>query len=237
MTGDLAEYLCCAAIGGVVATTELMGRYRDSPRRILQMAAFWIYVVVNALVSAGTLALARANGWTFGLSSATTANATRVVVSGVAGLAILRSGIALIRIGEREVPAGPGAVVTGLLLVIERAIDRMQARDRSAVVRACMHGVSFDRAFEALPTHCLLLLRSATSEETQALTAAVVEIAGDSSSSDQAKAYNLGVALINFVGLEVFIGAVETLREEISATGPPAEAPSGTPLYLVPDGE
>jgi hypothetical protein len=196
------------------------------------MTAFWVYVAINGSVSAGALALARANGWTFGLNSVTTANVARVLVSGAAGLAVLRSGIALIRIGDREVPAGPGALITGLLVVIERVIDRTQARDRSRAVATCMKGVSFDRAFKVLPKHCLLLLRNATVDETQALAAAIAEIAEDGSSSDQAKAYNLGIALINFAGPEVLNGAVATLREEISAKGAGIELFADTRLYV-----
>lgn len=232
MTGDIVEYVACVTLGCVVAATELLGRYRDSPRQIAHMAAFWAYLAINGAVSALALALARANGWTFGLGAMTSANAARVAVSGAAGLAVLRSGIALIRIGDREVPAGPGALITGLLVVIERVIDRTQARDRSATAARCMKGVSFDRAFKVLPKHCLLLLRNATPDETQALAAAVAEIAEDGSSSDQAKAYNLGIALINFAGPEVLNGAVNTLREEISGASPLIELSADTRLYV-----
>jgi hypothetical protein len=215
MTGDVVEYAACAALGALVGAVELLGRYRDSPGRIAGMAAFRTYVAVNAFVSIAALALARANHWTFGITASV--NATRVAVSGVAGLAVLRSGFALVRIGDRDVPAGPGAIVTGLLAVIERMIDRKQATERSANVAKCMQGVSFDLAAKVLPRHCLLLLRNATPEETTALAAAVAEIA-EESGSDQARAYNLGVALINFAGPEVVKQAVETLHNEISTT-------------------
>jgi hypothetical protein len=235
VTGDITEYVTCLLLGALVAATELMGRYRDSPRLISQMPAFWLYVSINAGFSALALALARANNWTFGLASVTTANVARIVVSGAAGLAVLRSGIALIRIGDREVPAGPGALVTGLLVVIERVIDRRQARDRSAAVAACMKGVRFDRAFKVLPKHCLLLLRNATPEETHALAAAVAEMVEDVSSSDQAKAYNLGIALINFTGPEVLNRAVETLRDEIAPTSPLLDLSEDSDLYSPDD--
>ena len=213
------QYAVVGAIGGTVGLVEVLSRYTDSLHLVLRLWATWFYAGVNAGAALLVLALARSNGWTFGIPGDETI--ARVVGSGVAAMAVLRTGIGIFKIGDKEVAAGPGAFLTAMLGIFERVVNRKQGQTRSATAARCMKGVSFAKAASLLPEHCLLLLKDPTKQESQELAAAVADIAKGDSGSDQAKAYNLGVALINFAGPEVTHQAVETLRAEIEADPAP----------------
>jgi hypothetical protein len=232
------EYLVVALIGVTVGLVEVVSRYTDSIALVMKLPATWLYAGVNAGAAALVLAMARSNDWTFGIPG--DHDVARVVGSGVAAMAVLRTGIGVFKIGDKEVAAGPGAFLTAMLGIFERVVNRKQGHLRSQKSSECMEGVSFARAKFILPEHCLLLLKDPTKEESQELAAAVARIATDQESSDQAKAYNLGVALINFAGPEVTSQAVQTLRHEIDvpAAGATIElampAPAPKPVRRAP---
>lgn len=228
------QYVIVGAIGGTVGLVEVLSRYTDSLRLILRLWATWFYAAVNVGAALLVLALARSNGWTFGIPG--DEELARTVGSGVAAMAVLRTGIGVFKIGDKEVAAGPGAFLTAMLGIFERVVNRKQGETRSATAASCMKGISFAKAASLLPEHCLLLLKDPTKQESQELAAAVADIAKAPSGSDQAKAYNLGVALINFAGPEVTHQAVQTLRAEIAADAtPPALAtvpPTAQPITV-----
>lgn len=217
------EFVLVGLIGATVGFVEVLSRYTDSLRSVARLWATWLYAAVNAGAAALVLMLARSNDWTFGIPGDETA--ARVIGSGVAAMALLRSGIGLVKFGDKEVAAGPGALFTAMLGIFDRVANRTQGEQRSAKAAHCMAGISFEKAQVLLPEHCLLLLKDPTKQESTELANAVSTIA-KSTGSDQAKAYNLGVALINFAGPEVTLQAVRTLRSEIEAG--PGEEPAAT---------
>jgi hypothetical protein len=220
------QFAIVGAIGATVGLVEVLSRYTDSLRLMAKLWATWLYAAVNAGAAMLVLALARSNDWTFGIPGDKTV--ARVVGSGVAAMAVLRTGIGLFKIGDKEVAAGPGAFLTAMLGIFDRVVNRKQGEARSASAAECMEGISFEKAQALLPEHCLLLLKDPTKQESQELANAVATIA-KAAGSDQAKAYNLGVALINFAGPEVTLQAVRTLHEEIKCDAPP---PTATPIVV-----
>lgn len=220
------QFAIVGAIGATVGLVEVLSRYTDSLRFVARLWATWLYAAVNAGAAMLVLALARSNDWTFGIPGDETV--ARVVGSGVAAMAVLRTGIGLVKIGDKEVAAGPGAFLTAMLGIFDRVVNRKQGEARSAKAAECMAGVSFAKAQSLLPEHCLLLLKDPTKQESQELANAVATIAR-ATGSDQAKAYNLGVALINFAGPEVTLQAVSTLGEEIKRDATP---PTPDPIVV-----
>ena len=219
-----AQYAVVALIGATVGFVEVVSRYTDSLRSVARLWATWLYAAVNAGAALLVLMLARSNDWTFGIPGDKTV--ARTIGSGVAAMALLRSGVGLVKMGDKEVAAGPGMLFSAMLGIFDRVANRTQGEQRSAKAAQCMAGISFEKAQVLLPEHCLLLLKDPTKQESTELANAVSTIA-KSTGSDQAKAYNLGVALINFAGPEVTLQAVRTLRDEISA--PPGGAASTPP--------
>src|SRR3954465_13094207 len=151
-------YLLASFLGVLVAAVELASRYRDKPVALLGMVGSWIYVGLNAATSAAALAAARAFGWDFGATSSRMALVVQVLAAGVAGLALLRSSVFVVRIGDRDVGVGASVIVSELLGIIDKSIDRRRAADRALLVTEIMKNVSFEKAYLPLPGFCLSLL-------------------------------------------------------------------------------
>lgn len=83
-----------------------------------------------------------------------------------------------------------------------------------------MAGVSFERAKTALPDHCFNLMQNVSADEQRRFSDTIRDIEESEGASGQAKAINLGLALLNVVGERVLTDAVQTLRTDV--TGPPA---------------
>jgi hypothetical protein len=139
----------------------------------------------------------------------------RVLVASLAALAVLRSSLFMVRIGDADVGVGLSTVLTTLLGIADRGVDRRRATDRSRQVTKIMSGVSFERARLALPAFCLALLQNVPPAEQHDLAIAVDALAG-SSMSDTQKAYALGLLLMNLAGADVLSDAVSALASELS---------------------
>jgi hypothetical protein len=218
-------WLGAAALGAAVGLAELVTRYRDQPSALLGSISFWIYLLMNAAASAGALGLIHLFGWDFGILDAAARAATQVLVAGLAAMTRYRSSLFNLRIGEEDVAIGPNAVLTSLLSVVDRAVDRHRAADRSKSIVATMSGVSFTKAKIALPAYCLQLMQNVQLEEQQKLRAAV-EALGLADMDDDLKALNLGLLLTNTVGPAVLTAAVRDLGTKIRVPVPAQPVPT-----------
>lgn len=208
----LLEFLAVAGLGAGIGMTELSTRYRDSPRRLFAMQSFWLYLFTNAGASVLALLIIHASGWTPGNGSAT----FTILIAGLGSMVVLRSSIAVVKLGEQEVAAGPAAVVMATLTAIDRVIDRNQARRRSQHVAKVMKGVSFAKAYKILPSHCLRLLQSQPASIAEQLGVEVAKIA-EVEADDQVKAYELGIVLMTIAGPVVLEESLTTLYEHVRA--------------------
>ncbi len=220
---DVATALAALAaclIGGVVGATELLSRYRDEPIRVLWTRPALFYVAVNALSSAGALLAIRTFGWTFGVTSQAVGEAVvrvwEVLVAGFGAMALFRSSLFTVRVGDQDVAVGPHRVLQIILGVLDRAIDRRRGEERSGAVVRIMEEVSFAKAQTALPTYCLKLLQNVPSEEQEELGNKVSDIE-ELDLDDRIKALMLGLAVMNVAGEEVLKAGVEALRPQIAA--------------------
>lgn len=207
-------WLGAAALGAAVGLAELVTRYRDQPSALLGSISFWLYLLMNAAASAGALALIDVFGWNFGVQDEAPRAVTQVLVAGLAAMTLFRSSLFNLRIGEEDVAIGPNAVLTSLLSVVDRAVDRRRAADRSKSIVATMSGVAFGKAKIALPAYCLQLMQNVPLEEQQKLRTAV-EALGLADMDDDLKALNLGLLLTNTVGPVVLTAAVRDLGSKI----------------------
>ncbi|MFE6051664.1 hypothetical protein ACFQ6N_12945 [Kitasatospora sp. NPDC056446] len=220
----MLEYCAAGGLGGLVGSAELASRYRDRPSALLGVTSAWVYVLLNAVASGVVLWLVHVFDWRFGAGSAEQVAALQVVVAGVAALALFRSSLFTVRVGDQEVGVGPNLILTMLLGVADRGVDRMRAKDRSQQVTRIMRGVTFVEARIALPAFCLALLQNLPDQEQHGLAVAVEALAG-AEMTDTQKSYALGLLLINVVGPEVLQSAVTALGREIRRA---ADPPDGT---------
>lgn len=221
--------LVACLIGAVVGGAELLSRYRDEPLRTLWSWPALVYVLVNALASAGALLAIRTFGWTFGVTpeavGPAVVRAWEVLVAGFGAMGLFRSSLFTVRAGDQDVAVGPHRVLQIILGVLDQAIDRERGGERSRAALQLMEGISFPKAQRALPTYCLKLLQNVSAEEQQGLADAAADIGG-LALEDRVKALLLGLAIMNVVGEGVLKAGVEALRPQIAAV--PA-GPGATP--------
>ena len=197
-------------LGASVGLTELATRYRDEPSALRKLASFWTYVAINAAASTTAYALIQAFDWNFGLPEGDGRTATQVLAAGFSAMALIRSSFVILKVGDQEVDVGPSVVLTSLLSVVDRAVDRSRAAERSRSVGETMRGVSFAKARLSLPPYCLGLMQNVPLEEQQKLRAAV-DALGLLDTDDDLKSLNLGLLLMNVVGPTVLQCAVRDL--------------------------
>lgn len=209
------EYFIAAAIGACVGIGELVARYRDAPTRALRNPSAALYIALNASASALALALSHVFGWTFGVDGDDDAvRWAQVLIGGFGAMAVLRSAVFVVRVGDQDVGVGPSGFLQVILSATDRAVDRRRAGARAGEVARAMSGVSFEKAAEALPSYCLALMQNATQEEERAL-ANQVKFLRVAAMEDRARGLALGLALMNVVGIDVLEAAILGLGDEI----------------------
>jgi hypothetical protein len=203
------------ALGASVGLAELVTRYRDEPTALPRSVSFWMYLALNAGASALAYQLIQVFGWTFGITASPAALATtQVLVAGLSAMALFRSSLFTLKIGDEDVAVGPSAILTSLLAVVDRAVDRRRATARSALVGDIMSQVSFGKAKLSLPAYCLQLMQNVPLDEQQRLRTSV-DALGVVDMDDALKSLNLGLLLMNTVGPVVLKAAVRDLGDRI----------------------
>lgn len=221
------DYIAVALLGVLVGVGELVSRYRDEPTRALfarqgGLIPALLYVTINALAALAALGLIHVFGWTFGgAAELPSTRHTQVLVAGFGAMAFFRSSLFTLRVGGQDVGVGPSSVLQIILDAADRAVDRRRARGRSGEVSEIMRDVSFEKASEALPAYCLALMQNLSPED-QAELGRQVKALQPSTMDDQMKALLLGLAILNFVGMDVLESAVRALGDKIKRVPPAA---------------
>lgn len=210
-------YVVAGLIGSGVAIGELVSRYRDAPFRAILTPPAWIYIALNAGASLAALAIARAFNWKFGVEG-TSADAavrwTQTLVAGFGAMALFRSSLFIVRIGDQDVGMGPSAFLTNVLGAADRGVDRHRADERSKLVGNVMKDVDFTKAYQSLPAFALGLMQNVPAE-TQTQLGRQVDALRASTMPDPARVLLLGLLLMNVVGGEVLQSAVTGLGNNI----------------------
>lgn len=216
----MESYAFVLMLGVGAGVAELVSRYRDAPTRVLFSLPGLVYLALNAAAAAAALFIIDVFDWKFGVeSSATATRVTQVLVAGFGALALLRSSLLNVRVGDQDVSVGPGGVLLVVLGASDRAVDRLRAEARASAVARIMAGVSFEKAVEALPTFCLALMQNLPRED-QAALANQIERVREANMDDDTRSLVLGLSLLNVVGEDVLTSAVKTLGSRIRPATP-----------------
>lgn len=210
------DYVIVAALGLLVAAGELISRYKDAPAGALRSGPAIFYMALNVAASIVALALIRIFDWKFGVTSSGAAlRWTQVGVAGTGAIALFRTSLFTVRAGDRDIGVGPGGFLQIFRDAADRAVDRLQARSRGDTVSKLMEGISYDKASHGLTTYCLALMQNVPDDEQVALTKSLALLNG--ADIDPAiKVRILALNLLNVVGPNVLIAAVESLRKKIA---------------------
>jgi len=222
--GETLPWLAVAALGGLVGSSEIIGRYRDEPVKCLFTPPGIVYVIVNMLASLSAYALAGVFHWTIDLSSSSAQIASgqaassqqwsMVLVAGLSAMAFFRSSLFIRKIGDKDVGIGPGVVLATLLDVTDRYVDRLRGQMRVDDVDRIMKGLDFAKAAAELPPYCLALLQNPTPDMQRELKASV-DLIRSQAVDDDLKLRLLGLELLNLVGVNALEKAVKSLGSGI----------------------
>jgi hypothetical protein len=208
-----AWYASVALFGAAVGASELLARYRDAPFMALRTSAARWYIALNGAASLLAYVLIVQFDFEFGATPANK-NLVQALVATFGSMVFFRSSLFTIKVGETDVPVGPGIFFQVLLFATDRGCDRERAEPRSTLVNQIMHGVSFEQARDALPNFCFELMQNVPATERQQFRQ-VVDALASSTMPDSVKVLNLGLMLMNVVGSQVLAAAVKALGEKI----------------------
>jgi hypothetical protein len=216
VASTIVDYVVVALLGASVAVGELVTRYRDAPSQALRSAPALLYIALNAAASLAALSLVHVFGWTFGVSPSNpeAVRWTQVLAAGFGAMALFRSSLFIVKVGGQDFGIGPGGVLQSLLSAADRGVDRWRGGKRDEAVKK-MKGISFAKAHGSLPAYCLQLMQNVSADDAKRLADQVELLANDSDMPEATKARVLSLLLMNVVGEEVVLKAVDTLGPEI----------------------
>ncbi len=213
-------YLTVFVLAALVGFGELVARYRDAPSDVARRVPALLYVAINGLAGLTALFVIDVFDSTFGAPAGFPALIVQISTAGFTAMAVLRSALFTVRVGDSDVHAGPNALIKIILDAADRAVDRGRAQRRSQAVREIMEKVDFDEAKKKLPSDCVALMQNVTAEEQEAVTKEVTSLESVQDLGNMPRARQLGLVLMNVVGEDVLRESVKALGAEIESTPP-----------------
>jgi len=128
-------YVCLAAVlGALVATSELVSRYRDEPMSAIISIPAFVYLAMNAAVSASVYGLLVYYRDSL-IPSLSGDQLLTAIIAGFGAMAVLRSKFFTLRTEKGEdIAVGPDAAVSAFLAAADRGVDRTRAARRLELV-------------------------------------------------------------------------------------------------------
>ncbi len=218
----LAHVVAVFLIGGFVAYTELMGRYRDAPLAVISNWLCGVYALINGLVSVLALYLIKVSGFITPTSSSWS-DVQIVLLAGVSGLAFLRSSLFSVKTAGGDIAIGPAAAIQVLQKALDGTYDRQRGQARMQAVADIMKDVSFDLAAEALPAACFSALQNISTDDQQAVDSQIKDIQSSNIKDNRTKSLYLGLILLDVCGEDL-------LRRTVAVLGQSIEEPNLLPI-------
>lgn len=213
----MGAYFAAAALGALIGLTELISRYRDEPIHALTSLPASLYTAINALASLAAIYLIDVFKWRFGLDADTpeaVLRVTQVLVGGMAAMALFRSALFNVRVGDGDVGIGPNGILQVLLDAADRAVDRNRALPRARRVAEILKDVEFDKARGLLPAFCFALMQNLP-QAAQETAGTEIRALAASDMDERGKVLIMGLTLMNLVGEDVLRAAAEALGDKI----------------------
>jgi hypothetical protein len=195
------DYIAVILFGGLVGATELLSRYRDKPFHALTNPFGLIYITVNSVAAMLTLWIIRAFSLDFGLEiDGYALSWVQVMAAGFSSMALFRSSLFVFRVGDQDVNVGPSSVLSILLNVLDREVDRSFSLTRAQVIQEIMKDVSYGQARVNLEFLMSLLLQNLEPEEQAAVNTSLARVEQVDRLTESAKAVALGLILLDYLG-------------------------------------
>lgn len=222
MTLVEAQYWIAVGLGIALGMVELMARYRDEPLSLFGSVYTWIYMLFNGLLASLSLFLILKLNLDFtpdGVQSTDAQVIYNVMMAGFGGAAFFRSSVMQTRSGDKDVSVGPGLVIDIALSILDRAVDRYRAEQRSHRISQIIHGYTVRQVGQIITPYCIALMQNLSASERsdiEAKASAAIEAEDDMLASDESsdvKAAVLALQIANLVGFDVLEKAIEHLTK------------------------
>lgn len=230
MNPDWIDGIAVFLIGVAVGGGELVSHYRDEPFRALRSSPAVAYLLINGSASLLALVALRTFGWVPSSDSTPEAmRMTQILAAGLGAMAVFRSALFVVRLGNDDVGVGPIAFLNVILRAVDRGVDRKRASDREKAVVDIMRGLAYDEVKISLPAFAAQLMQNLSLQDVEELGKAVQETA-DPKLPENTRTLNLGLVLMDAVGEGVLRDAVRGLKEQSgkAGTSPPGSQPGGS---------
>lgn len=219
----VARMLFAALLGALIGGAELVGRYQDKPAAAVFSPSGLLYIAVNASASTTALITAEAMGWGFALPAGAPANGAavaQVMAAAVGSAAIFRSSFMIAQ--DKGVSIGPILLLSGLLKIVDAAMDRKRALSRLSTND--LAGLSFAGDHAALAELCSHAIRRYELAEAQRLGELAADLRARDDLTDADKLDCFGLELSRLVGERALRKAAERLRDRPELAEAPAPA-------------
>jgi len=234
--GDKIDYLFVFFIGILLSAIELGSRYKDEPVSVMVCIPGAIYLIINGLICCVGLFFIH----TFGIKENITeqiggsANTelsnqvANVLYASLGSFFVMRS--SFLKLGtensQSQIDLGLNLIVKKMIDMIDRQVDRDQARRRSKDITEILRDVSYEALSSRVHPFCLQVMQNVPEEELGRLFKELQAI-NSSDDCDDSKKMAVGLQIYNIVGSNLFSSIVDDL-------GVVGKAPPSVPV-LIPE--
>jgi hypothetical protein len=213
--------------GELVGFSEITTRYRDEPLRATFNRFGISYLMVNGVLSGCAFGLMRTYGQKI-FPSAAEPPLLSAIVSGFGAMAVLRSKLFVFRSDDgKEIPIGPDLVISSLLRIMDRKIDRLRAAKRQQLVfdlaKRIAQAAGTDPNFDNPNNFVLISLASfqnLSTEEKQQISATADQLQEKFKGRPTLfKAMVLGFVVLDIAGEENLSVIMQDLEEYLLTSG------------------
>jgi hypothetical protein len=205
-------YIIVFLCGCTTALAELISRY-DRSTQILKYKACYFYLLINGIAS--IFAYWFITEYKLDLGFLSKNEIGRIILASTSSMVILRSSVASLKIGNKNIEAGLASITQVFLHAADRSYDRERSNDDYKKIETIMQNIDFNKAKIDLPLTCLCMMKNVPIEE-QKLLGDEVSMLEKDSRSNKAKSINLGVIISKTTGFELLNNIVNSFKETIS---------------------
>jgi hypothetical protein len=220
---------CVFIVGALAGLAEFLGKFRDEPIKVLRTAQALTYLSFNGLIAVFAYVVLVA------YETATVSLLDQikvVVVAGLGSMLIMRSRLFNVKIGNEDYAFGPDQIIKVYMRFMEKAIDRVRAKERFEGVTRTMEGIDFGRVC----SHAVVALQAAqtlSADELKKLLEKIGEIKADNVLTWQEKSHRLAYAIMDEMG-EDFVATIFGERLPKGARSRAPEPPEPSVLEAIP---
>lgn len=214
------DYIYVFFIGLLLSAIELGSRYKDEPISVMTCFPGAFYLIINGLICC--LGLFFIN--TFGThepiektmdivnKNEYSLHVANILYASLGSFFVMRS--SFLKLGsdnsQSQVDLGLNIILKKMIDMIDRQVDRDQARRRSKDITRILKNVSYDLLSSRIHPFCLQVMQNIPEIEIETLFRELKEISS-SDDCDESKKMAIGLQIYNIVGTKLFSSIVEDL--------------------------